>query len=72
MAQWRRVARQEFPSTDPNRRGMTDVSYVYMNERFETVMVTLPVEQDTPERVEAELRRRVQAATAGGPPEIAL
>lgn len=72
MPTYRRVARQEFPSTEPARRGMTDVAYVYMDERFQTVMVTVPLEEDSDERVEEELRKRAAAAAAGGPEEIVI
>jgi len=70
MPTYRRVARQEFPSTDAARRGLTDVAYVYMDERFQTVMVTLPLEQDTPARVQELLLERARAAAAGGPEEV--
>lgn len=72
MAIYTRVARQEFPSTDPARRGAVDVAYVYMDERFQTVMIKLALDEDTPERVEAALRERATAAEAAGPREITI
>lgn len=66
MPRYTRVARQEFPSTDPARQGKVDVAYVYMDERFQTVMVQLGIEEDSPERVEEELvKSAAQAAGAG-------
>jgi len=72
MPTYRRVARQEFPSTDPLRRGMVDVAYVYMDEHFQTVMIQIPIEQDSPARVQEELLKRARAAEAGGAEEIVL
>ena len=72
MPTYRRVARQEFPSTDPLRRGLTDVSYVYMDEHFQTVLVTLPLEEDSPARVQEALQERARAAAEGGPAEIVV
>lgn len=72
MPTYRRVARQEYPSTDPLRRGQIDVAYVYMDEAFQTVMIRLPIEEDSPARVAEELRRRAEAAAAGGPTEIEI
>jgi len=72
MPIYRRVARQEFPSTEPARRGMTDVAYVYMDERFQTDMVQVQLEEDSDERVAEELRKRDAAAAAGGPEEIVI
>jgi len=70
MAHYTRVARQEFPSTDPTRPGKIDVAYVYMDERFQTIMVTVPLEDDNQERVTAELRARAEAAKGAGPEAI--
>ena len=70
MARYTRVARQEYPSTDPGRIGKVDVSYVYMDERFQTVMFTLPIEDDSPARVAAELKLRAEAAAGGGPEAV--
>ena len=72
MPRYTRVARQEFPSTDPARQGRIDVAYVYMDERFQTVMVRIPLEEDSPERVAEALRDRAAAAAAGGPTEIEI
>ena len=72
MATYRRVARQEFPSPDVARRGLVDVSYVYMDEHFQTVMITVPLEQDSPERVREELDKRAKAAAEGGAMEIVV
>jgi len=72
MAKYRRVARQEFPSTDPARRGQIDVMYVYSDERFQTVSIRFPLEQDSPEKVQEELRKKALAAEAGGPQEVEI
>ena len=70
MPKYRRVARQEFPSTDPARRGQVDVMYVYVDERFQTVSIRFPLEQDSPEKVAEELRKKAAAAAAGGAEEV--
>jgi len=49
-----------------------DVAYVYMDERFQTVTVRLPLEEDTNERVAELLRERVVHAEGAGPPEIEI
>jgi len=72
VATYTRRARQEYPSTDPARRGATDVAYVYVDDRFQTFMIKLPLEEDTPERVQEELRKRVEAAAAAGAMQIEL
>ena len=72
MARYTRVARQEFPSTDPARRGAIDVAYVYMDERCEPVMIKLPLSEDNPERVAEELRARAAAAEGAGAAEIEI
>ena len=72
MATYRRVARQEFPSPDVARRGLVDVSYVYMDEHFQTVMITVPLEQDSPARIQEELQKRAAAAAAGGAVEVVV
>ena len=72
MATYRRVARQEFPSTDPTRRGLVDVAYVYMDEHFQTVMVQVPLEQDSPARISEELQKRAKAAAEGGAMEVVV
>ena len=70
MAKYRLVARQESPSIDPARRGAIDVMYVYADERFQTVSFRIPLEQDSPERVREELRKKAEAAVAGGQQEV--
>lgn len=72
VGRYTRVARQEFPSTDPARVGRIDVAYVYMDERFQTIMITIPIEEDTEPRVLEELHKRVEAAAGAGPAEIEL
>lgn len=72
MATFTRTSRQEFPSTDPARRGAIDVAYVYVDERFQTYLIKVPLEEDTPERVQELLRERVAAAEAAGPRTIEL
>ncbi len=70
MTKYRQVARQEFPSTDPDRRGEIDVMYVYSDERFQTVSFRFPLSEDTPERVREELRKKAAAAVGGGEMEV--
>ncbi len=72
MPKYRRVSRQEFPSTDPARRGAIDVMYVYTDERFQTVSIRFPLEQDSPEKVREELRLKSIAAAAGGEEEVEI
>lgn len=73
MAQFQRLSRQEFPSTEPTRVGKTDVAYVYMNlENFETYNFTIPLEEDSEERVKEMLTERVTRAAAAGPPTIEI
>jgi hypothetical protein len=72
MPEYTQIARQEFPSTDPNRQGKVDVGYVYMDERMRTHMITLPLEEDSADRVAALLKERVEAAEAGGARRIEL
>ena len=72
MPTYKLLNRQEFPATDPLRRGLVDVTYIYMDERFQTVQVTLPLEEDRPERVEEELRKKAAHAAAAGPAEIVI
>jgi|GEM_PF-4308372 len=72
MPRYTMVGRNEFPSTDPARVGKMDIAYAYMDETMKTIMIILPVEEDTPGRVEAELRKRVEAATKAGPREIEI
>lgn len=70
MAIYNRVARQEFPSSDATRRGKTDVTYVYMDESFQTINFTLTLEEDTPEKVAEVLKERAAHAAAAGPRQI--
>jgi len=72
MAVYRMIGRNEFPSTDPARIGKMDIAYAYMDESLRTIMIILPAEEDTPERVEAELRKRAEAAAAAGPKEVTI
>lgn len=72
MAVYNRVARQEFPSTDAGRRGKTDVTYVYMDESFQTVNFTLTLEEDTPAKVEETLKERARHAAEAGPRQIEI
>lgn len=72
MAKYTRVSRQEFPSIDPNRQGKTDVAYVYMDERFQTLLIQLKQEDDTPERVKEELLAAAQAAAGAGPETLEI
>ncbi len=72
MARYTRVARQEFPSTDPARVGAVDVAYVYMDERFQTVMIKLPLSEDNAVRVAEELKKRAEAVESAGPAEIEI
>lgn len=72
MTTYKMVGRNEFPSTDPTRLGKSDVAYAYMDESLRTIMIMIPLEEDSPERVEAELRRRAEAATVAGPREVTV
>jgi hypothetical protein len=72
MPEYTQITRQEFPSTNPARQGKIDVAYVYMDERMHTHTFTLPVEEDSEEKVTAMLRERVEAAAAGGARRIEL
>jgi hypothetical protein len=66
------IGRNEFPSTKPERIGKMDIAYAYMDESLRTIMIILPAEEDTPERVEAELRKRAESAAAAGPKEVTI
>jgi hypothetical protein len=66
MAEFRQVARQEFPSTDPERMGKIDVMYVYMDDNMHSFTLRIPKEADNEERVKAELQAAVASAEAGG------
>jgi hypothetical protein len=72
VATYKLIGRNEFPSTDPARMGKTDVAYAYMDESLKTIMIMVPLEEDTPERVERDLRARVEAAATAGPKEISI
>jgi len=72
MPRYTRVARQEFPSTDPARQGKIDVAYVYMDERFQTIMLQLHSEDDSPERVQEELVARAKQAAGAGAQTIEI
>lgn len=66
------VGRNEFPSTDPNRIGKIDVAYAYMDESMRTITFFIPAEEDSPERAEEELRKRVEAQKTAGPRQIEI
>lgn len=72
MATSTRVARHEFPSTEAARVGKTDVAYVYMDERFQTITFTLPIEDDNPDNVKTLLAERAAAAEGAGPATIEI
>lgn len=72
MPEYTQIARQEFPSTIPARQGKVDVGYVYMDERMRTHMIIIPLEEDSAEKVAAELKARVEGAEAGGARRIEL
>ncbi len=58
------------PSTDPARIGKMDVIYAYQDERLNSIVFTIPLEEDNNERVEEELRARVTHAETAGPAAI--
>lgn len=66
------IGRNEFPSTKPERTGKMDVVYAYQDERLQTIIIQMPLEEDSPERVEAELRSRVEAAKTAGPRQVTI
>jgi len=72
MPTYTKVTRQEFPATDPLRRGQFDVMYVYMDDRFQTFTIRVPKEEDTEENITAKLRETVASATAAGPPTVTI
>lgn len=72
MAKFTQLTRQEFPSTEATRQGQMDVAYVYLDERMRTFMFTIPIEEDTAERVREELEKRYTAAEGAGPQIIEL
>lgn len=64
------VGRNEFPSADPKRVGKTDVIYVYQDERLNSIVLTIPSEEDSPEEVERRLKEKIASAAAAGPRQI--
>lgn len=72
MPRYTLIGRNEFPSTDPGRQGKMDVVYAYQDERLSTIIIKVPLEEDTPARVEEELRKRVEAAREAGPREVTI
>lgn len=72
MPRYTLIGRNEFPSTDPSRQGKMDVVYAYQDERLSTIIIKVPLEDDTPARVEEELRKRVEAAREAGPREVTI
>ncbi len=72
MAEFTLVGRNEFPSTEPQRVGKTDVIYVYQDERLNSIVLTIPSEDDSPEEVEKRLRAKVEAAAEAGPRSISI
>lgn len=72
MPVYTRVARTEAPSTDPARLGKIDVSYVYMDDRFQSLMFTIPVEEDNEARVLEELRKAAGRAAGAGPAKVEI
>lgn len=72
MATYTLVGRNEFPSTDPARVGKTDVIYVYQDERLNSIVLTIPSEEDSPEEVERRLREKIAGAAQAGPRQIEI
>ena len=73
MAQYKRTGRNEFPSTVEGRIGKVDVSYVYMNlDDMSTITFTIPLEEDSEEKVLGILKERVARAAAAGPPRVEI
>ncbi len=72
MTTYNLIGRNEYPSTDPQRIGKMDIAYAYMDESLRTIMIILPAEEDTPARVEEELRKRAAAAAAAGPKSVTI
>ncbi|MDP2324165.1 MAG: hypothetical protein Q8N51_09060 [Gammaproteobacteria bacterium] len=72
MTTYNLIGRNEYPSTDPQRIGKMDIAYAYMDESLRTIMIILPAEEDTPARVEDELRKRAAAAAAAGPKSVTI
>jgi hypothetical protein len=72
MPTYKQIGRNEFPSANPERLGKTDVAYAFMNEMMQTLIVTVPLEDDTAEKVESVLRERVTRAESAGPKEVVI
>ncbi len=72
MARYTLIGRNEFPSTDPTRVGKTDVIYAYQDERLNSIILTIPIEEDTPEKVEEMLRARIAGAAEAGPKVVEI
>lgn len=72
MPTFTRVTRNEFPATDPTRRGQTDVAYVYTDERFQTYTIILPLADDTEENVKQRLREASERAAQAGPRTVEI
>ena len=72
MPLFTQVGRNEFPSVVSTRVGKIDVAYAYMDENMRTITFMIPLEEDTPERVEKDLRMRIEHAAAAGPREISV
>ncbi len=72
MATYNMIGRNEFPSTDPTRIGKTDVIYAYQDERLNSIILTIPSEEDTPEEVEKRLREKIELARTAGPRRIEI
>lgn len=72
MGTYTLIGRNEFPSTDPKRAGKMDVVYAYQDERLQTIIIQLPIEEDSPAKVEEELRKRVAAAREAGPRQVEI
>ena len=70
MAEYTQTTRMESPSADPLRQGKTDVYYVYMDDRMRSFIITLPLEEDSADRVAADLKAKVEGAAAGGAKKI--
>ena len=73
MARLQRTGRNEFPSTERDRIGKVDVSYVYLNlEDMSTITFTIPLEEDTEEKVLEIVKERVERAAKAGPALIEI
>lgn len=72
MPRYTLIGRNEFPSTEPERMGKIDVAYAYMDENMKTITFFLHSEEDTPEKAEEELRKRIEAQRTAGPRVIEI